>query len=303
VAAAEAAATAATSASKDAATAAAGAAAVANMVSTNTSSSMSQGTSLALAGAIDQLGASQAAGLGALECAQGANVALENPVSGGALIQSCQAALNAATQMKQMELANNQNQKIDTNSPLTASNSVVDSSEAEEVFTNLETNYGVSKSDFVTKVLSSGGETGALADILGDKMPKEKLEAAIGAAQDLSAEDRQKLLDEYKIDFGSKITASTAGNALKKKVDSFRDSLRENLAAADGKAVSNEKRFRFARRPAEADFKNLTPAFGDEAPFSAVSSSATELTLFDVVHQKYAEKAQFLGVHILLQSR
>lgn len=275
---------------------------VSSSTSVETNTDLTQANALSTAATVDQIGSADAAGAAVVECAQGANAILTDPATGGLLLQSCQSAFEAAKKMKEMEQKNSLNSGLDTAAALTANEAKFNSAEAEGIFSDLEQNYGVSKSDFIAKMLASGGDINGLSGLLGDKVPADKIAEAMEAANNLSAEERQKILDSLK---GN----SVAGNEYKRGAPiaskkagapgSLRDRLREAMSrsadsAGDGatEAASNS----WARKPAAAKVETLTPTFGEDSNLLAPSEDAKELTIFDVVHRKYDEKSQFFRI-------
>lgn len=213
-----------------------------------------------------KLGADQAASAGAVFCAEAAVEIDARPELAASDSAGCQKSFATANEMQAMA------EKLGKKGGLEADPLVVDKEEANDIFRRFEEKFGIGKADYLSRLLGGKGDPKVLEELTGGKVSAEKLGALAAAAP---AEDSQNTW--------------ITGPATKPK-GNLRDSLKKQLAqAAKAKppsARATPETMSLARNVAS---EALTPL---ENQFALPATQ--ELTLFEVVHRKYTEKAPML---------
>jgi hypothetical protein len=163
-----------------------------------------------------------------------------------------------------------------------ASQRTLKSGVANEIFGIFEQKYPLTRDEFTKQMLESKGNLNSLEAALSLK--EGSVDAAIASGKEKTGEEKYKIASESKI-------------------DTLRAQLRERLSAeasavpsSDSIAAQGMKRetaSASAGPKREMDFHDLA---NDSNPVAALSPETdAELTIFDVVHKKYAEKHRFFA--------
>jgi|GEM_PF-2722232 len=227
-----------------------------------------QSSSLVSAKAVASLGAAQAATVGAIFCAEGANANLTSPEDAAALYANCQQNFDAANKLSGKTTGFNPDQGI------------LQGSAAKQSLEDFERNFGIAPSDYLSKVLGEGKGPSSLAAVLDGKISESKLNEALEAATKLAANTLTESSNAFAVDFGS---------AQKKPKTTLRDSLKKSLAESGKQEAASRTISSVApREQASSQLDGLSPLSG--GIFSAAATQE-ELSIFDVVHRKYVELA------------
>jgi len=227
-----------------------------------------QTSSLADANEVASLGANQAATIGAIFCAQGANTQLTDPGNSPALYANCQQNFGTAKVMAKNA------------SGYTPDNAILNGDAAKQSLADFEKNFGVPPEDYLHKMLGSGGGPAALFDVVGDKIPEAKLTEALDQASKLAPGDLTGDPNKFAVNLGESGQQKTNSLAL-------RDTLKKKMGANDGadKTPRNPASWTKPRTPAaDSGMDGLAPL---RDGFFATNDTTEELTIFDVVHRKY----------------
>jgi hypothetical protein len=264
--------------------------------------SISQDDAQNSAAEINESASKQAASLGVVTLAEGANVVLENEDGGGVLLSAGLDSIKASEILKRLEASAKANIGIEVTSlHLSTDPSVVNSPRANEIFFDLESHYGLTKEKFTSSVLGSRGSQDALAELLSGRLPKEKFSQALSGAVSRSEEEKKKILDESRVsnlleEDSYVIEAPRAQkNKQAKSTESLRESLREKLE----KRTNPEDPFSegpWAIDSSAGKFSEETLQPSDEfyEQLGLLDDRVEELTLFDVVRRKYQEKHRIM---------
>jgi hypothetical protein len=217
------------------------------------------------------LGADQAANVGAVMCAQGANANLTDPQEAAGFYASCRQNFEAAKAMSGRDGGYNP-----------AAN-IADGAAGREALADFEKNFGVSPKDYLSQMLGKGGGPASLSELLEGKLPGAKLKEAMDAAEKISPTAVSQDPAKFAVDFG----------AAKKTSAGFRENLKKKLEKPDERATTraiasgNENH---PRRGADkiGDKEHLEPLRADPI-FN--TEEERELTIFQVVHLKYEKLA------------
>lgn len=217
---------------------------------------------------VNQIGANQAATVAALYCADAANKYGNDPEAAGADYAKCGQYFTAAKTLN----ANGAGYKAD--------DGVLSGDAAKSTLDGFEKNFGVSGSDYLGRMLGADGGRDALGGLVGDKISAEKLASAAESADGRAA---AKGDDAFVVDLS---------RGAKPAVSELREALKAKLAAASEKKDAREpaSAARVIQEGPENQFDGLSPL--REGVLAASDESSKELTLFDVVHDKYAELRQ-----------
>ncbi|MGZ3683223.1 MAG: hypothetical protein ACXWR1_01275 [Bdellovibrionota bacterium] len=235
------------------------------------SESGQQTSSLKSADEVNALGANQAATAGALFCAAGANAQAENTPDAPALYANCDQYFSSANAIKGSHPGG-----------FTPVSDTVDSAAAQETLQGFEKNFGISGSNYLERMLGPGGGKAALRDMVSEKISAEKLAEAFDAA---------KAANPSSVSDPNKFAVDLGGGA--KKNGSLRDALKKKIAEIDAKNGAPLARENNSRTPAskDDDLGGLTPG---DLGLASQDQGTRELTIFDVVHLKYAERSRSL---------
>jgi hypothetical protein len=228
-----------------------------------------QTSSLADAAEVAALGAGKAATIGAVFCAQGANAQLTNPADATVYYANCRQNFDAARGMSGK--AGGFNPDL----------GVLDGVAARESLQDFEKNFGVSKEDYLQRMLGAGGGPGGLSGMLEGKIPEAKLAEAMEAAGKLGPSDLTQDPSKFAVDLGA--------GARKKGSTALRDGLKKKLSEQSesrGTASLNPGR---QKPQLIGDKEHLEPLSAEKAFGSGEEDR--ELSIFDVVHNMYVKIA------------
>jgi hypothetical protein len=227
-------------------------------------------SSLADAAEVAALGAGKAATVGAVFCAQGANANLTQPADAAAFYANCQ---------QNFEVAKGLSGKPGGFSP---DPGILNGDAAQHSLQDFEKNFGVSKEDYIKRMLGEGLGTGSLSGMLDGKMPEAKLAEALDTASKLGPSDLTQDPNKFAVDLGrsGKKPAPTLRDALKKK-------LADNSEGRETASIADEKRGQKSQKI--GDKEHLEPLDANSVFGSAEGNR--ELTIFDVVHLRYEKLA------------
>jgi hypothetical protein len=133
-------------------------------------------------------------------------------------------------------------------------------------------------------MLGKDGGRGALGELVGGKIASGSLMEAFGAADRAAPSSISEETSRFAVGFG-------ASKASKQKLPtSLRDSLKKKLVESRANDKADPETQDESRKPASSprgELEDLTPSH--DPIFASASESEAELTLFDVVHLKYAQ--------------
>jgi hypothetical protein len=225
----------------------------------------------AIDGSADMLkqGADHNATLGALYCAEGANQALQDPEQGGTSLQNCQEQFKSASEMQNMQ------KKLGSSGALTPDKDVLAKPGSQSTLSEFEANFGISGEEYMKRMLNSSGSKAELSAMVNSKLQSERLDAAVNAVNAATAHEGEmnlasdKTLSKQKINF------------------SLRDKLRAKISQEGSREPASTEKIRHSIfQPAPKDqYGHLEPL---ENAFAAEEDTG-EMTLFQVIHQKYSE--------------
>lgn len=238
---------------------------------------------------VSMLGAGQAATIGAIDCADGANQMLQDEEAGSGVISSCFRSLSAARQLEELALKNGETGKAGVDEE------VLSQDGHKKTLAEFEKNFGMDGKEFVRKMVSAGPDRAVLGAFLGAKIPEEKLPEASAGTKNAKAEAPAPAPQGAPADY--KTPTEMAEEAARASVEKGKKSGRRlSSAVADmpdtlsdsylimGETITplNDPMFEAAR-------KDITrPAPEERVEYD-------ELTLFDIVHRKYRQKAMMLA--------
>ncbi|MGZ3653822.1 MAG: hypothetical protein ACXVCZ_21920, partial [Bdellovibrionota bacterium] len=208
---------------------------------------------------VNEIGASHAASVGALFCAQAANDQAQGSDTAAGEYASCKQYFDAANAMNV------------AGKPLQPSPSVVDTESAKQTLSGFEKNFSVSGADFLGRMISSGGNRSVLSEMLSPKFGEKQMSEMFAAADSTAPAPAEG------VNFG--------GPATKKSSAALRESLKKALSSH-----SDDEN----RRPAEVSSADPRPRIRGLEPlhegiFAHANDAMQELTIFGVVHLKYQE--------------
>lgn len=231
-------------------------------------------------------------------CAAAANAAYANNQFADSLLESCVLAIKANDRAPPAGLAASPG----GGSGRVNASSIVPPDRMKKIFRTFTKNYSVKRGEF-SKSLKQDNAFDNFSNMLKGALPADryaKVAVAIDKAAAKAAEEQRKL-DEYELKLGQPLKS----NAPK----SLRDSLKEKLdasAAARGNAKANAPKGQPTRRAASnvpftsTNLKDVKLSAEDQAlftlpePVQAAPEPEMELSLFDVVRNKYREKFEML---------
>ncbi|MGZ3711887.1 MAG: hypothetical protein ACXVBE_09025, partial [Bdellovibrionota bacterium] len=154
---------------------------------------------------------------------------------------------------------------------------VLASSDVQTILNKFEKNFGVSKDDYLSRMLNTHGSPDELKDILSSKFSLDKFDKMMAAAGEVKPEN----LAQTESGVGE-----VSADALKKKVDtSLRDSLKKKLLVAAPARDLASSRAEGSRYVGPTKITNLKPAGLDQL-LSGNQEQESELSLFDIIHMK-----------------
>ncbi|MGZ3652222.1 MAG: hypothetical protein ACXWR1_08200 [Bdellovibrionota bacterium] len=225
-------------------------------------------SSLASAGEVAAIGANQAATIGAVFCAQGANNTLTAPADAAALFASCQQNFDAA---------NGMNGK---NGGFNPAPNILDGAAAKQSLEDFEKNFGVPPDYYLHKMLGEGRGTASLSGMLEGKIPEAKLAEALEASRQLSPGDLSENANKFAVDLGGSKKAPNLA---------LRDELKKKLLENGGS--EKDSRLLASKQTQAGRGEDAGPRFDNLAPLKegifAPDEGKDELTIFDVVHLAY----------------
>jgi hypothetical protein len=218
---------------------------------------------------ISQQGANQLATSGAVFCAQGANAQAVGSDEAPEFYAQCNQVFNAAHGLN--------NSGRDFSPTLSTITGVA----TQKVFSQFESNFGVSRDDYLAHMLGKGAGRSALAELVSSKMNGEQLAQAFEKANALTPSELSK--DAYAVNFGSSASrVPLQKGALRSRLAKSLANAREPASAVKGSDIEKPVR--------DAALKDLTPLENSFSP--GETGGDPGLTLFDVVHRKYSSLAQ-----------
>jgi uncharacterized protein YidB (DUF937 family) len=235
------------------------------------STSGTQSTSLQAAGDALLTGANNRASVALIGCAAGANEELASAGSGTGNVADCQDNFAKADQMAKMA------GKTGKNANLSPDSNVIGSEIGQSTLTKFEKNFGVSQEDYVSRMLSSHGARADFEDMLKAKFSDDRVEKLMTAAAETAPSEEKE----------STVSSNPAES--KKKTDtSLRDSLRSKLVSRE---LASLKKTQTAEALLGTGFKaaSLQPSHALDGVMYGSQDQETEMTIFDVVHQKLRE--------------
>jgi hypothetical protein len=221
------------------------------------------------------LGAAQAATIGAVNCAQGANANLTSTTDAAAFYAICQQSFNTAKGLTGMAGGFGQDKGI------------LEGEAAQQALQDFEKNFGVSKEEYLKRMLGGGGSPGSLSGMVEGKITDARLAEAMEAANKLGTSDLTQESNKFAVDLGggSKRTNGTMRDALRKKL---------------GEKIDTEQKARsVASKANQGDGDDWSGPRLDglvplrESIFEDTGSNG-ELTIFDVVHLKYQKLSRMM---------
>lgn len=223
-----------------------------------------QKSALSAADDISLTGMNQAANIGAVWCAHGANAHLNDKDLAEQSFGTCKDYMGAADALRSQR---------GRNETFTVDNDTISGEWASGILGDFEKNFGVAAGDFMSRLLGSGDRSGDLSDMTKGK---------IGEGELAEAHANGKGKGEFELAVGGK-----GGAAKKSRV---RDDLKKALAAEAKRKLASEKKDAIAaavdKRKDKDSIEGLK-AMGSAEAFGL--SDTEELTIFQVVHRKYEE--------------
>lgn len=237
---------------------------------------------------VSMLGAGQAATIGAIDCAEGANQMLVNEEEGSALVGSCFSSLAAAKQLEALAQKNGEAGKAGVD------DDVLGQDAHKQTFAQFEKNFGMNGKEFVKTMVSAGPSRSVLAGLLAGKISEDKLPAA---SEGTKAEPKAQASAPQGAPAGYRPPSEVAEEAARAAVEKGKKgSRRLSSALADMPDTLNDSYLIMGETITplndpmfEAAKSDITRAAPDE------SVEYEELTIFDIVHRKYRQKALMLA--------
>ncbi|MGZ3706806.1 MAG: hypothetical protein ACXWSD_21120 [Bdellovibrionota bacterium] len=230
-----------------------------------------QTSSLGDAAEVAALGANKAATIGATFCAQGANANLTSAADAAVYYSHCQQNFDAAKGLSGKP------------GGFIADQGVLDGSAAQQSLQDFEKNFGVSKEDYLKRMLGEGGGLGALSGMVDGKIADAKLAEAMDAAGKLGPSDLTQDPNKFAVNLG------VSGS--KKSAAALRDVLKKKLGEkSEGRATASLDEVSHAEKPQLIGDKEHLDPLSMEVAFGSKEESR-ELTIFDVVHIRYSKLA------------
>lgn len=211
-----------------------------------------------------------------------------------------------------MEITAAENAGQKANAALTANDSALNLNTSNEIFSDLEKQYGVTKDAFVSKVMATNGDPNALRDpellneLFKGKITPSQIDDALASVNGLSLEKRKQLINDSRISGladeiqnaqGRNPSSITDVNGSKLPSSNFRDKLRDTLNSQNTASPSetHAKWNTGNNAPAENNGElTLTPLSDPLFSSNTEQPASSELTLFAVVHKKYEEKFEMM---------
>jgi hypothetical protein len=260
---------------------------------------------------ISESSSTQVVSIGVASCAEGANSIGSDQVKSGVLIASCLQSFDTASDLKGVAGIAANNAGVDQSSSLSADSALLASESGQKIFDELHNKYGTEKDAFTEKLIAARGDPEILGTqesldaLFNGKISRDQVNAALEAAGNLTAAERQKILDSsLTADLRKEIESGLikAGGKFAKQSgkSSLRDSLMERLTRAE-EASPSLGQTAMNRSPASSSkalFSNLQPSENpffesqnqDEQGEMASDDSTGGLTLFEIIHNKLLEK-------------
>lgn len=223
-----------------------------------------QNDALKNADELSRTGMNQAANIGAVWCAAGANAHANDKDLAEESYGNCKNYMGAADSIRSGR-GKGEAYSVD--------NDTINGAWASGILSDFEKNFGVGKDDFLSRLLGSSDRAGELGDMTKGKIKPDDLAAAYSNGKGKDA-----------------FEMNLVGNKATKK-GSLRDDLKKALATEAKRKLASEKKGENLaaaadRRKDKDSIEGLKALSGEEA-FG--SSDTEELTIFQVVHRKYQD--------------
>lgn len=267
---------------------------------------MGQSSATYSAAKLSEQASAQKAAIGVVSLADGVNHLDQDFATAGILIENGQQSLAIADELKKAEAQGKKStnamqsdvnaESLKVSLKLVGDPSVLNSPQAKNVFSTLEEKYGMEKADFIEKMLASRGSQNSLEEVLGGKLG-EKISKALATSSSISGEDKEKIVSASAVaEVKPESTYELTGSVRPKT--SLRDSLRKKLeeeTKQDEEAQGKSAAETISKRPDPEPKFSLNPVDASPEEIFGIREPATEeLTLFDVVKQKYMEKSAMM---------
>lgn len=237
---------------------------------------------------ISLLGAGQAATIGAVDCAEGANQLLNPKKDGGSLVSSCFSSLAAAKGLEALAARGGETEKAKVDEEILGGEG------SEKTLAEFEKNFGMNGKDFVRKMVAAGPSRELLASFLEGKISDDKIPAVPAGAARAEAAPKVAAPEVKPAPVAATpVAEASAGGGGRKRSRSVASSVGE-MPDTLGDSYMGE---------------TLTPLQGDpllealkQKPQAApeIETEFEELTLFDIVRRKYRQKTMMLAPRKLL---
>lgn len=239
---------------------------------------------------ISLLGAGQAATIGAVDCAEGANQLLDPKKDGGSLVGSCFSSLAAAKELEAMAARGGETDKARVDEDILGGEGT------QKTLADFEKNFGMNGKDFVRKMVAAGPSRELLASFLESKITDDKIPSVPAGAARVEAAPKAAAAEVKPAPAvaapAAEAPAGAGGRKRQRSVASSVGEMPDTLG--DSYLIMGE---------------TLTPLQGDpllealkQKPQAApeIETEFEELTLFDIVRRKYRQKTMMLAPRKLL---
>ncbi len=243
-----------------------------------TASSTKQTQAAKTIAVISLLGAGQAATIGAVDCAEGANQLLDAKKDGGSLVSSCFSSLAAAKELEALAARGGETAKARVDEEILSGEG------SAKTLAEFEKNFGMNGRDFVRKMVAAGPSRELLASFLESQVSEDKIPNAPEVKPALKMAAPVVVVKP-----AAPVAEASAGTGGRKRQRSVASSVSEMPDTIDDSYLVMGE--------------TLTPLQGDpllealkQKPQAApeIETDFEELTLFDIVRRKHRQKTMML---------